>query len=208
MSTLVEKAIQTAFHEVEHKTRPGNGCPSPCHLLSCVQIVAGYGGDAITQAAAALHEIIEVVRWTVDRVKKEFGQPVASLVAQVTEDRRLPWRDRKQEIIDRAGHCEQAVGAVLMADKLDTLLAFCREQHGSADYWTTFQAGFADHLWFYQTLLRALRSNRQVTENADDPQLRTVALLDELTATLDRFRGGHVWTPDGLRPGHLEDVLK
>jgi hypothetical protein len=95
-----------------------------------------------------------------------------------------------------------------MADKLDTLLALTRQEHGSADFWARSHAGFADQLWFHQHLVRALRSNRQVAQEADDPALRTAGLLDELTAALERFRGGQVWTPDGLRQGPLEEALK
>ena len=208
MSSLVQKAVQTAFDALAHKMREGNGCPYPCHLLSCVQIVAGYGGGENTQAAAALHEIIEDARWVRDRVKEEFGQSVASLVAQVTEDKRLPWRERKQEVIALASCCGQGVGVVLMAAKLDHLLALSREQHGDPNYWAHFHAGFTDQLWFHQHLVRALRSNRRVAEDTDHPELRTSGLLDELTAALDRFRCGNVWTPDGIRPGLLVDVLK
>lgn len=207
MSVLIQKALQTAFHELMQHPRQGTGCPTPCHLLSCVQIVAGYGGDETTQAAAALHEIIESARWLVDRVQSEFGEPVAALVAQVTEDTRLPWHQRKQEVCNTASRCCQSVGMVLMADKLDTLLAMSRERHSAPDYWAQFHAGFADQLWFYQQLVRALRANTRVAEDSECPELRTAGLLDELTAALDRFRAGNLWTPDGLQKGRLEDVL-
>jgi (p)ppGpp synthase/HD superfamily hydrolase len=173
-----------------------------------VQIVAGYGGADDTQASAALHEIIEVTRWPVEKVEAEFGRPVAALVAAVTEDRRLPWPQRKQEVCDVASRCGQPVGLILMADKLDTLLALTRQQHGSPDCWARSHASFADQLWFHQGLVRALRSNRRVALEADDPELRTAGLLDELTAALERFRGGNIWTPEGLRQGPLEDALQ
>jgi guanosine-3',5'-bis(diphosphate) 3'-pyrophosphohydrolase len=207
MSPLILKAVRTAFQELERTSRQEGLCPSPCHLLSCLQIVAGYGGDD-TQAAAALHEIIEVTRWPLEKVEAEFGRPVAALVAAVTEDRRLPWPQRKQEVCDVVARCGQPVGLVLMADKLDTLLALTRQQHGSPDFWARSHASFADQLWFHQRLVRALRSNRRVAQEADDPALRTAGLLDELTAALERFRGGQVWTPDGLQQGPLEDALK
>jgi (p)ppGpp synthase/HD superfamily hydrolase len=208
MSALVLKAVRTAFQELDRASRQEGLCPYPCHLLSCVQIVAGYGGADDTQAAAALHEIIEEVRWPLEKVEAEFGRPVAALVAQVTEDRRMPWPQRKQEVCDLAARCGQPVGPVLMADKLDTLLALTRQEHGSPDFWARSHAGCSDQLWFHQGLVRALRSNRRVAREADDPELRTAGLLDELTTALERFRGGQVWTPDGLRQGPLEEALK
>ena len=96
MPTLLKRALQTALTEMGDIPGPG-GCPSPCHLLSCVQIVAGYGGNEDLQAAAVLHEIIEVACWTVDRVEEEFGQHVALLVAAVSEDCRLPWSPRSRK---------------------------------------------------------------------------------------------------------------
>jgi hypothetical protein len=133
---------------------------------------------------------------------------VAALVAAVTEDRRRPWPQPKQEVCDLAARCVQPVGLILLADKLDSLLALTRRQHGSPDFWARSHAGFADQLWFHQTLVRALRSNRRVAQETDDSELRTAGLLDELTAALEHFRGGQVWTPDGLRQGPLEDALK
>jgi (p)ppGpp synthase/HD superfamily hydrolase len=206
MSSLVQNALRTAFQELERPPRQGIACPYPCHLLSCVQIVASAGGGEDTQAAAALHEMVEEVRWPIDRVVTEFGHPVADLVAQVSEDIRLPWRQRKQEVCDLAGRCGQTAGLVLLADKLDTLLALARSQHGSPGYWNQFHAGFADQLWFHQELVRALRSNRRLRYDLEDPGLRTGLLIQELTAALDRFRQGRVWTPDGVRPGTLEEV--
>jgi (p)ppGpp synthase/HD superfamily hydrolase len=208
MSALVQKALRTAFHELERSLVNVNGCPYPCHLLSCVQVVAGYGGGEAIQAAAALHEVIKQARWPLEKVQAEFNAEVAGLVAAVTEDRRLPWHERKQEVCDTAARCGQPVGMVLMADKLDTLLTLTRMQHGSPDFWDRCHAGFADQLWFHQELVRALRSNPRVAEEVDDPGLRTAGLLGELTAALERFRGGQVWTPDGPRPGSLEDALK
>jgi hypothetical protein len=139
-------------------------------------------------------------------VVAEFGHPVASIVAQVSEDTRLPWRQRKQEICDVAGRCGQATGLALLADKLDTLLALGRAQHGSPGYWSQFHAGFADQLWFHQGLVRALRGNPRLRDDLEDPGLRTGQLIQELIVALNRFRQGNVWTPDGVRPGTLEDV--
>ena len=95
-----------------------------------------------------------------------------------------------------------------MADKLDTLRALNRVQQGVADDWTSGHCRLHRPPLVLPAPGPRLRVNHFVVQDADDSNLRTAGLLDELTAALDRFRGGNVWTLDGLRPGNLEDVLK
>jgi hypothetical protein len=51
-------------------------------------------------------------------VEAEFGRPAAALVAAVTEDRRRPWPQRKQEVYEVAARCGQPVGLILLQANL------------------------------------------------------------------------------------------
>lgn len=45
--------------------------------------------------AALLHDTVEDTDTTLDEIQKEFGSEIASIVAEVTDDKALPSEERK-----------------------------------------------------------------------------------------------------------------
>jgi len=181
-------AIHAAFAD---KVRKGSGVPYVAHLYSVMSIVAAYGGQDATRTAAVLHDIVEDTDWSAARVAAEFGDDVANIVNKVTEDKTLTWAARKAAVVERAETCCQGVAIVLMADKLDNLLSFIREEgEGEARdaYWAKFNAGREDQFDFYVKLVRALRGNPRLRGgDVEWSCLRTADLWLELKRALDVF---------------------
>lgn len=197
---LLHKAFDWMYTKFKEKKRKGTGVPYFCHLAACLQCVAAYGGQEHARIGAILHDSVEDVGVTLEEIAAEFGPQMATLIDRLTEDKSLHWRDRKEKIFENARTRCQAFAIVLMADKIDNLRGHVRQWAPgvSGDYWSTFNAGFADQVWFHQQLLRALYANDRVRTASEYPELRTDDALCELLDVFDQFRAGQLWTPDGL----------
>jgi GTP pyrophosphokinase len=67
------------------------------HPIAVARIVADIGLDEISLAAALLHDAVEDTEITVDDVRREFGEEVATLVDGVTKLERLQFDSREAQ---------------------------------------------------------------------------------------------------------------
>ncbi|WP_403024871.1 RelA/SpoT family protein [Salinibacterium sp. GXW1014] len=91
----IERAYKVA--EVAHRgqTRK-SGEPYITHPVAVAQILADLGIGAKTVAAALLHDTVEDTDYTLDMVRKDFGDEVAMLVDGVTKLDKLKYGDSAQ----------------------------------------------------------------------------------------------------------------
>ncbi len=81
---LLVRAYATAARAHQGQLRR-TGDPYITHPLAVARILAGYGLDAETVAAALLHDALEDTDLTLDEVRSEFGDTVADLIDGVTK---------------------------------------------------------------------------------------------------------------------------
>ena len=164
-TTLLDRAIVFAVRAHAGTERRGKGFPYIVHPMEAVEIVATMTPDQELLAAAALHDTVEDTDVTVEQIREEFGERIASLVA--SESDTLPegvseedsWHDRKQAAIDRLSHASHDAKIVALGDKLSNMRAIARDyaQQGDA-LWNLFHAKDPkDHEWHYRGLADALR---------------------------------------------------
>jgi guanosine-3',5'-bis(diphosphate) 3'-pyrophosphohydrolase len=77
--------------------------------------------DASTLAAALLHDTIEDTATTGHELQAAFGQHIASIVAEVTDDKNLPKQRRKDLQIENASRLSEQAQLVKLADKICNL---------------------------------------------------------------------------------------
>jgi guanosine-3',5'-bis(diphosphate) 3'-pyrophosphohydrolase len=82
--------------------------------------------DAEVLAAAILHDTIEDTQTTHEELEKKFNRSVADLVAEVSDDKRMPKADRKQKQIDDAPHKSSRAALIKLADKISNLRDIAR----------------------------------------------------------------------------------
>ena len=92
---LIHLAYETARSRHAGQFRR-SGEPYITHPLAVAQILAGYGLDAETLAAALLHDTVEDTDLTLDGVQTEFGSAVAALIDGVTKLDRLEFGNREE----------------------------------------------------------------------------------------------------------------
>ena len=167
-TTLLDRAIVFAVRAHAGTERRGKGFPYIVHPMEAMEIVAPMTPDQELLAAAALHDTVEDTDVTVEQIREEFGERIASLVA--SESDTLPegvseedsWHDRKQAAIDRLSHASHDAKIVALGDKLSNMRAIARDyaQQGDA-LWDLFHAKDPkDHEWHYRGLAASLSELR------------------------------------------------
>lgn len=162
-----------------------NFMPEIAAALSRRRIVKAYGGNVPIQIAALLMHSLEEERISELTLEAEFGQDVANLVRKTREDLSLSWRERKQQLLDKAVSCCQGVAILLLAEQIDKLAHFMREMPCVAynefkDYWLKQDAGGHEYLWYATQLVRTLHGNMRVLHNVEYSTLDTSKATKEL----------------------------
>jgi guanosine-3',5'-bis(diphosphate) 3'-pyrophosphohydrolase len=84
------------------------------------------GHDPILLAAGLLHDTVEDTETTVQELESAFGQAVAQIVAEVTDDKSLPSETRKRLQIERITFKSERAQLLSMADKTANVSSLLR----------------------------------------------------------------------------------
>jgi GTP pyrophosphokinase len=93
---FLRSAYATADRAHAGQTRQ-TGDPYITHPLTVAQLLAEYGMDEATLAAAFLHDVVEDTEVTIDEVTKTFGEEVAGLIDGVTKLDRIKFSSREEQ---------------------------------------------------------------------------------------------------------------
>ena len=128
MNSLVRLTQAYHFAAAKHvgQRRKGEAAePYVNHLTEVAELAARAldGADLDVIVAAVLHDTVEDTDTTFDEIAAVFGARVASLVAEVTDDKTLPNATRKRLQIEHAAHASPGAKIVKLADKTSNLRA-------------------------------------------------------------------------------------
>ena len=121
---LVLKAAQFAAEKHRHQRRKdAHASPYINHPIELAKLLANEGGitDAEVLCAALLHDTIEDTETTAEELRAEFGDAIADIVLEVTDDKTLSKEDRKRLQIEHAPHASHKAKLVKLADKICNL---------------------------------------------------------------------------------------
>ena len=93
------------------------------HPLEVARLIAEVGcvTDRNVLAAALLHDTVEDTETTIEELAAQFGDEIAGIVGEVTDDKSLPKPQRKQMQIDHAGSISSSAKLVKLADKISNV---------------------------------------------------------------------------------------
>lgn len=92
---LIVRAYELAAAAHEGQVRK-TGDPYITHPIAVAEMLADYGLDAPTVAAALLHDTVEDTDVTMDQLRSSFGEEVARLIDGVTKLDRVRFSNREQ----------------------------------------------------------------------------------------------------------------
>lgn len=161
---LLDRAVVFAVRAHAGTERRGKGFPYIVHPLEAVGIVATMTSDQELLSAAVLHDTVEDTDITLEQIRAEFGNRIASLVATETDmpvgemNLEKNWRIRKQTAIDRLASASRDAKIVALGDKLSNMRAIARDYSIQGDaLWNLFRVKERkDHEWHYRGLVSAL----------------------------------------------------
>lgn len=123
----LRKVVDAADYAAEmHRAQRRKADDSPYinHPLAVANLVAKHAesdNELVCYAAAILHDVVEDTDATLKDVRERFGDAIADVVAEVTDDRSLPAAERKRQQIEHMRHISASAAKVKLADKLHNL---------------------------------------------------------------------------------------
>lgn len=118
----VELLDSIAFAAAKHRNqrrKDAEASPYINHPLQLAHVLATEGGvsDLKTLMAAVLHDTVEDTQTSYEELVDRFGQKVADVVMEVTDDTSLPKAERKRRQVEHAPHMSKRAALVKLADK-------------------------------------------------------------------------------------------
>jgi guanosine-3',5'-bis(diphosphate) 3'-pyrophosphohydrolase len=122
---ITRAAHFAAARHSEQRRKGAAAEPYINHLLEVADLVAGALDEPDTNVviAALLHDTVEDVGVTKEDLIENFGQDVAGLVLEVTDDKSLPKQERKRRQIVEAPKKTPRAQLIKLADKISNLRA-------------------------------------------------------------------------------------
>ena len=120
---VLDAASFAADKHRRQRRKDAEASPYINHPLTLADILAREGGveDAKVIAAALLHDTVEDTETTIEELEARFGKRVASMVAEVTDDKSLSKDERKRLQIVKASSKSPGAKLVKLADKIANL---------------------------------------------------------------------------------------
>ena len=97
--------------------------PYIVHPLEVAYLLRDIGKvkDTDVLIAAVLHDTIEDTETTREEIAQRFGERVATIVLEVTDDKSLPKQERKQRQVEHAPHLSESAKQLKMCDKISNI---------------------------------------------------------------------------------------
>lgn len=136
-----------------------NGEPCIKHLSRVEAILKRINAPDEARAAAFLHDILEDTDTTRGDLLRAFGCGIAGIVWDVTEhDKTLPWRERKESVIDNVVNMGKNSLLVKTADRIDNLTRLSADLLANGlGFMNRFHAPLPEQIEMSAKLLTALR---------------------------------------------------
>jgi hypothetical protein len=108
------------------------GAPYVNHLLEVASLVADATAarDPNLIIAALMHDAIEDQDIQREEIAKRFGEDVASLVQEVTDDKSLPSKERKRLQVEHAPKISRRAKILKLADKISNIRSIAIDPPG------------------------------------------------------------------------------
>jgi GTP diphosphokinase / guanosine-3',5'-bis(diphosphate) 3'-diphosphatase len=122
--TLILEALTFASEKHRHQRRKDvQSSPYINHPIAVARTLKVEGGvhDATVICAALLHDTIEDTDTTYEELQTVFGDAIADMVLEVSDDKSLSQADRKRLQIEHAHRISAGAKLVKLADKICNL---------------------------------------------------------------------------------------
>lgn len=130
------------------------------HPFTVSMILQRAGANTNCVIAGILHDVVEDTKYTLEDIKEQFGIQIANIVDEVSENKSLPWKERKIEAINKIKTASIEGKLVECADKisnLETLYNLYQEE--GEEVWKNFNKPKEEQKWYYTNMYEAVLMN-------------------------------------------------
>ena len=154
---LLNKAIIYAVEKHAGQLRKGTQIPYIVHPMEVLALLNEMRADMTVIIAGVLHDTVEDTSATIDDIIREFGEDVAELVGNHTEDKSKTWFQRKSQGLRELAEGSFNLKGLVLADKLSNVRNMYRDYMIEGDeYWDRFNAPFEKQAWYYNSAVKAM----------------------------------------------------
>lgn len=123
MTAIFDALRFAAVRHSRQRRKDVDGTPYINHPIAVVDTLWRVGGlrHVPTLVAGILHDTLEDTDTAPEELRALFGEEVADVVLEVTDDKALPKGERKRLQVERAPHGTVAAKCVKLADKICNL---------------------------------------------------------------------------------------
>ena len=160
-----EQAKEFAYKAHKGMKRKGRDTPFTYHLELVNKILKTLTTDDEILAAGWLHDVIEDTPITLDELKKEFNSKICYYVDLETEDKSLPWKDRKLKQINELKENNSKVILIAFADKMANLTEMDSDyQLEKEKLWERFNRGKDEQHWYYLEFYKIFKESKYFSQ--------------------------------------------
>ncbi len=123
MNKIIAAIAFAAYKHRDQRRKDAAASPYINHPIALANVLANEAGinDERVLIAAILHDTIEDTETTEQELVREFGQEIAGIVMEVTDDKALPKAERKRLQVEHAATISRRAKLVKLADKICNL---------------------------------------------------------------------------------------
>ncbi len=164
LSNRMTEAFEFARLLHGEQLRKGTKTAYLSHLMAVSSLVLESGGSEEEAVAALLHDTVEDCGGlpVLEKIREQFGESIANIVKDCSEPLSIPkppWKERKNAYIAQIADADDSVKRVACADKLHNLRSILTDYQQVGDrVWDRFHADKEGTLWFYQSMVKTLRT--------------------------------------------------
>jgi len=162
---VMHAADFAARRHVQQKRKGIAGEPYVNHLIEVAELLAAAtgGSDPALVAAGFLHDTLEDTETEYEELEALFGADIASLVAEVTDDKSLPKAERKRRQIASAPAASARAKLLKIADKTSNLRTLVFSPPANWDV-----ARVADYIDWAERVVAGCRGLNEMLDRAFD----------------------------------------
>lgn len=153
-----DDAFEFATQKHSGQFRKDTKIPYIVHLYEVTQTLKEENADESTIIAGILHDTVEDTNTKIEEIEEKFGSDVASLVSADSEDKSLPYLERKKLHMQQLKNADERAKLVNLADKLSNLRSMYLDSIYFENMWKKFNGSKDEIKQYYIWAMDAFSS--------------------------------------------------
>lgn len=154
--SIYNRAVEFACQRHSKQRRKASPWPYIVHIYEVSQILQEHDADMYTLIAGVLHDTVEDTGTTLEEIHNLFGEKVKEYVDVLSEDKHLPYKERKAIQAMRIANAPYEAKMIKCADCLSNIRSIYFDGKRSEDVWSKFNSSKENIKEHYKATIEAI----------------------------------------------------